>query len=92
VEIDDEVQSRLKKLARSVKMHGFRPGKVPLRVVAQQYEGQVRREVLGDALQKALATRSASRTSRSRIPALRAQDCGRGCGAGRIQRDFRDLP
>ena len=52
VEIDDEVQSRLKKLARSVKMHGFRPGKVPLKVVAQQYQDQVRREVLGDALQK----------------------------------------
>ena len=52
VEIDGEVQSRLKRLARSVKMHGFRPGKVPLKVVAQQYEGQVRREVLGDALQK----------------------------------------
>ena len=52
VEIDDEVQSRLKRLARSVKMHGFRPGKVPLKVVAQQYENQVRREVLGDALQK----------------------------------------
>ena len=52
VEIDDEVQSRLKRLARSVKMHGFRPGKVPLKVIAQQYEGQVRREVLGDALQK----------------------------------------
>ncbi len=52
VEIDGEVQSRLKSLARSVKMHGFRPGKVPLKVVAQQYEDQVRREVLGDALQK----------------------------------------
>lgn len=52
VEIDGEVQSRLKRLARSAKMHGFRPGKVPLKVVAQQYEDQVRREVLGDALQK----------------------------------------
>ena len=52
VQIDDEVQSRLKRLARSVKMHGFRPGKVPLKVIAQQYEDQVRREVLGDALQK----------------------------------------
>jgi len=52
VEIDGEVQSRLRKLARSVKMHGFRPGKVPFKVIAQQYEGQVRREVLGDALQK----------------------------------------
>jgi trigger factor len=51
-EIDSEVQSRLKRLARNVKMHGFRPGKVPLKVVAQQYEEQVRREVLGDALQK----------------------------------------
>ena len=51
-EIDSEVQVRLKQLARGVKMHGFRPGKVPLKVVAQQYEDQVRREVLGDALQK----------------------------------------
>ena len=51
-EIDSEVQARLKKLARDVKMHGFRPGKVPLKVVAQQYAEQVRREVLGDALQK----------------------------------------
>ncbi len=51
-EIDSEVQARLKKLARNVKMHGFRPGKVPMKVVAQQYEEQVRREVLGDALQK----------------------------------------
>ena len=51
-EIDSEVQVRLKRLARNVKMHGFRPGKVPLKVVAQQYEQQVRQEVLGDALQK----------------------------------------
>ena len=51
-EINSEVQTRLKQLARNVKMHGFRPGKVPMKVVAQQYEEQVRREVLGDALQK----------------------------------------
>ena len=51
-EIDNEVDSRLKRLSRTVKMHGFRPGKVPLKVVAQQYGGQVRQEVLGDALQK----------------------------------------
>src|SRR5574340_1854678 len=51
-EIDSEVASRLKHLTRTVKMHGFRPGKVPYRVVEQQYGGQVRQEVLGDALQK----------------------------------------
>lgn len=51
-EIDGEVETRLKKLSRSVKMHGFRPGKVPLKVVAQQYGPQVRQEVLGDTLEK----------------------------------------
>ena len=51
-EIDSEIETRLKKLSRSVKMHGFRPGKVPLKVVAQQYGPQVRQEVLGDAVEK----------------------------------------
>jgi trigger factor len=51
-EIDSEVESRLKRLTRTVKMAGFRPGKVPFKVVVQQYGGQVRQEVLGDTLQK----------------------------------------
>jgi len=51
-EIEGEVESRLKKLSRTVKMAGFRPGKVPFKVVAQQYGMQVRQEVLGDTLQK----------------------------------------
>ena len=52
-EIDKEVEERLKKLSRTVRMHGFRPGKVPLRLVTQQYGRQVRSEVIGDAVQKA---------------------------------------
>lgn len=51
-EIEGEVESRLKQLTRTVKMAGFRPGKVPFKVVAQQYGPQVRQEVLGDTLQK----------------------------------------
>ncbi len=51
-EINGEVENRLKRLARTVKMSGFRPGKVPLKVVVQQYGPQVRQEVLGDTLQK----------------------------------------
>jgi trigger factor len=51
-EIEAEVQSRLKRLARNIRMHGFRPGKVPFRLVQQTYGGQVRQEVLGDVLQK----------------------------------------
>ena len=51
-DIDHEVESRLKRLSRTVKIHGFRPGKVPLKVVEQHYGPQVRQEVLGDVMQK----------------------------------------
>jgi trigger factor len=51
-EIDHEIDTRLKHLSRTVKMHGFRPGKVPMKVVAQQYGPQVRQEVLGETLQR----------------------------------------
>ncbi len=52
-DIERQVDERLKKLARNVRMPGFRPGKVPLKIVAQQYGPQVRSEVTGDAVQKA---------------------------------------
>lgn len=51
-DIDSEVENRLKRLSRTVKLHGFRPGKVPLKVVEQHYGTQVRQEVLGDAVQR----------------------------------------
>ena len=51
-EIEEEVDVRLKRLSRTVKMAGFRPGKVPLKVVARQYGPQVRQEVLGDTVEK----------------------------------------
>jgi trigger factor len=54
-EIERQVDERLKKLARNVKMPGFRPGKVPMKLVAQQYGSQVRSEVLSDAVQKAFS-------------------------------------
>jgi trigger factor len=54
-EIDTEIEKRLKQLTRTVKLRGFRPGKVPLKVVAQQYGSQVRQEVLGDTVQKTFA-------------------------------------
>jgi trigger factor len=53
--IDREVEERLRKLSRTVRMAGFRPGKVPLKIVAQQYGPQVRSEVIGDAVQKAFS-------------------------------------
>ena len=53
--IEREVDTRLKQLARNVKMPGFRPGKVPLKLIAQTYGPQVRSEVLSDAVQKAFS-------------------------------------
>ncbi|MFM7506536.1 MAG: trigger factor [Rubrivivax sp.] len=46
--INGEVESRLKKLARTVKADGFRPGKVPMSVVAQRYGYSVQYEVVND--------------------------------------------
>ena len=52
-EIEKQVDERLKKLSRTLRIPGFRPGKVPMKLVAQQYGPQVRSEVIGDAVQKA---------------------------------------
>jgi len=54
-QFEADVENRLKKVARTVKMQGFRPGKVPMKMVAQQYGGQVRQEVLGESVQKSFA-------------------------------------
>ncbi len=53
--IQTEVDSRLKRLARTVKMDGFRPGKVPMSVVAQRYGYSVQYEVMNDKVGEAFA-------------------------------------
>ncbi|OJX30586.1 MAG: trigger factor [Burkholderiales bacterium 68-12] len=53
--IQNEVESRLKRLARTVKMDGFRPGKVPLSVVSQRYGYSVHYEVLNDKVGEAFS-------------------------------------
>lgn len=50
--IQEEVNTRLKKLARTTKLNGFRPGKVPLRVVQQRFGDQVKQEVVGEVVQQ----------------------------------------
>jgi trigger factor len=51
--VESEVQSRLKKLARTIKMDGFRPGKVPMNVVSQRYGYSVHYEVMNDKVGEA---------------------------------------
>lgn len=53
--IKSEVDSRLKRLARTVKMDGFRPGKVPMNVVTQRYGYSVHYEVLNDKVGEAFS-------------------------------------
>src|SRR3990167_4421397 len=54
--IQNEVTNRLKRVARDVKMDGFRPGKVPMSVVAQQYGYSVHYEVMNEKVGEAFAT------------------------------------
>ena len=53
--IKNEVESRLKRLARTVKADGFRPGKVPMSIVAQRYGFSVQYEVMNDKVGEAFA-------------------------------------
>lgn len=55
--IDQDVEQRLRRLARTVKMAGFRPGKVPFKMVEQQYGPQTRSEAIGAAVEKAFGER-----------------------------------
>ena len=54
-DIERKVDARLKQLAKNVRMPGFRPGKVPLKLIAQTYGPQVRSEVMSDAVQKSFS-------------------------------------
>jgi trigger factor len=49
-QIDQQVESKLQQLARSVRLDGFRPGKVPLSVVKKRYGDQVRQETAGELI------------------------------------------
>jgi trigger factor len=55
LDIGQEVESRLRRLARTVKADGFRPGKVPMSVVAQRYGYSVQMDVMNDRVGKAFS-------------------------------------
>lgn len=64
-QLNAEIQKRLQRLARTAKVPGFRPGKVPLKMIAQQYGSQVRSEVVSEAVQETFA--EAVRTQNLRV-------------------------
>jgi trigger factor len=53
--VSSEIETRLKQLARTARLKGFRAGKVPLPVVRKQFGDQVRAEVVNDLMRKSFA-------------------------------------
>lgn len=67
-DINKEVDARLRKLSRTVKADGFRPGKVPMSVVAQRYGWSVQNEVMNDKL--GAAFNSAANEAKLRVAGI----------------------
>jgi trigger factor len=53
-EIQQQVESKLKEMSKSVRIKGFRPGRVPLSVVRQRYGKQVRLDIVNETMQRSL--------------------------------------
>jgi trigger factor len=83
--INGEVQSRLKKLSRTVKADGFRPGKVPMSVVAQRYGYSVHYEVMNDKVGEAFA--AAANEARLRVAGTPQITQKEGAAEGQIAFD-----
>jgi trigger factor len=67
-QIEQAVQAKLKQLSKRVKIQGFRPGKVPMKIVDQQYRSSATNEVLGDLIQSSLQE---ALTKEDIVPAVR---------------------
>ena len=83
--IQSEVESRLKRLARTVKMDGFRPGKVPMNVVAQRYGYSVQYEVMNDKVGEAFAV--AANEAKLRVAGQPSISQKEGAPEGQMQFD-----
>jgi trigger factor len=81
-EIERAVSARLAQVGKTAKLKGFRPGKVPQKVVRQYYGGQVRDEVMTDVIRttysRAIAEKKLNPAGGPRIEALPAADAAGG--------------
>jgi len=77
-EIERAIAARLQQVGKTARLKGFRPGKVPQKVVRQYYGGQVRDEVLSDVIRttfsRAIAERKLNPAGGPRIEPLAAAD------------------
>lgn len=66
--LDASVQERLKDLGRNVRLKGFRPGKIPAKVIEQRYGRQVRSEALGQLLRDSFNEAVTQQNLRPAVP------------------------
>jgi trigger factor len=78
-EVQQKIDARLREIGKTAKLKGFRPGKIPMKVLQQRYGASVQREILGqtmqDSLQRAIqqeALRLVANPVVDRMPQLRA--------------------
>src|SRR6201981_779258 len=69
-EVASEIAQRLKRLSRTARLKGFRPGKAPLAVITKQFGDQVRAEVVSDLMRSSFAE---AVTQQNLKPAARAR-------------------
>jgi trigger factor len=63
-QIENEVRDRLKKLARESRLKGFRPGKVPVRLIERRYGKQIRDQVLNEVMHSSFSEAMAEKNLR----------------------------
>src|SRR6476660_767499 len=86
-DVQAEVEKRLKIRARTAKAQGFRPGKVPMKMVAQQYGYQVETEVLNDKVGRAFSDAASENNLRvAGLPKIEPKS-GEGVGEGAVAFD-----
>ncbi|HUL63955.1 MAG TPA: trigger factor [Burkholderiaceae bacterium] len=92
-DLENEVKQRLVKLARTLRMPGFRPGKVPMKMVVASYGAQVQAEVLNDKVGAAFdAAVTANQLRVAGTPRLEAKSQGEDAGNLAFDATFEVFP
>ncbi len=93
-EINQEVENRLKNIAKTARIDGFRPGKVPLRLLRTRYGLQVQQEVFGEMIQSSFGAAAMQEKLRpAGAPNIEPQiDQGQGEGRFAYTAVFEVLP
>lgn len=76
---ESRVKDRLRELGRSVRLKGFRPGKVPTRVIEQRFGAQVRNEAMSDVIGSSFQEAVRKENLRPAVaPSIKTQPAGQG--------------